>query len=112
MIEPTYTVCTCVCVCVCVYLFIYINTRNPGRKLFQSNNPHIPTQNQSLEDLKARSEARDRLELAGTSLYKMHSSFTASAPGHPRTKRVGRCQDGKNGLVPVFKRIWVRTQQE
>lgn len=83
-----------------LYTSAYINTRNSGRKLLRSNNPHIPTQNQSLEDLKARSVARDRLELAGTSLYKMNLSSTASPlqviPGlglweNAKMERMGWC---------------------
>lgn len=83
------------------FISSYVNTRNPGRKLFQSNNPHIPTQKQSLEYLKAIFVARDRLERAWTSLSKMNLSSTASTPGHPRTMPAGKSQDGKNGLVPV-----------
>lgn len=84
------------------FISAYVNTSNPERKLFQPNNPHIPTQNQSLEYLKARSAGRDRPERAGTSLCKMNLSSAAFTPGHPRTVPVGKRQDGKNGLVPVF----------
>lgn len=77
----------------------YVNTRNPGRECFQSNNPHIPTQNQSLAYLKARSVGRDRLELAETSLCKVNLSSTPSTAGHPgiwpwanaKMERMDRC---------------------
>lgn len=69
-----------------------------------NSNPTTHTllyKNQSREYGQAKSVARDRLELATASLCKMSLSSTATTPGHSRTMPVGKCQDGKNGLLPA-----------
>lgn len=55
---------------------------------------------------------RENLELAWTRPCKMNVPSTASTPGHPRPRPVGKRQDGKSGRVPVFEHICIKTHQE